>query len=248
MFKRVDGGTGGSGSNCASPDGMFCARFEDSDMPITTGTASKTTYYVGNVEFIREGMVDKVKRYIGNYLVITNIGINSATYDYLLRDSLGSIDTIASENGVMKSRQSFNAHGQRRTAAAPVTGSWNVLNPLQISLFDTSTTTQGYTGHEQLDGVGLVHMGARLYDPELGRFIQADDFVEPEATQGLNRYSYVLNNPLSNTDPTGNFNLRQALGVVVGVVAAIFTAGLGVTWVSCPRPVHSPTSSTETFF
>jgi RHS repeat-associated protein len=98
------------------------------------------------------------------------------------------------------------------------------LNPLQISLFDTSTTTQGYTGHEQLDGVGLVHMGARLYDPELGRFIQADDIVEPEATQGLNRYSYVLNNPLSATDPTGNFSLRQALGVVVGIVAAYFGA------------------------
>jgi len=73
-------------------------------------------------------------------------------------------------------------------------------------------------------------MNARLYDPEIGRFIQADDFVEPDATQGLNRYSYVLNNPLSATDPSGNFSLRQALGVVVGVVAAIFTAGAGLTW------------------
>jgi GH24 family phage-related lysozyme (muramidase) len=69
-------------------------------------------------------------------------------------------------------------------------------------------------------------MNARLYDPELGRFIQADDFVEPEATQGLNRYSYVLNNPLSATDPSGNFSLRQALGIVVGVVAAIVSGQL----------------------
>jgi len=229
MFKRTDGGTGGSGSNCASPDGMFCARFEDSDTPITTGTASKTTYYVGNVEFIREGIVDKVKRYIGSYLVITTISKNAPVFEYMLRDSLGSIDTIASETGVLKSRQSFNAHGQRRTAALPTAGSWSILNPLQISLFDTSTTTQGYTGHEQLDGVGLVHMNARLYDPEIGRFIQADDYVEADATQGLNRYSYVLNNPLSATDPTGNFSLRQALGVVVGVVAAIISGGASLT-------------------
>ncbi len=207
MFKRVDGGTGGSGSNCASPDGLFCARFEDSDMPIQPGTANKTTYYVGNVEFIREGITNSTKRYIGGFLVITNVGNNAATFDYLLRDSLGSIDTIASETGVLKSRQSFNAHGQRRNAATAV-NSWSILNPLQISLFDTSTTTQGYTGHEQLDQVGLVHMNARLYDPEIGRFIQADSYAEAEATQGLNRYSYVLNNPLSATDPTGNFSLR----------------------------------------
>jgi uncharacterized protein (TIGR02594 family) len=192
-----------------------------------SGVQNKTTYYVGNVEFIREGITSSTKRYIGGYLVITNVGNNPAVFDYLLRDSLGSIDTIASETGVLKSRQSFNAHGQRRQAAQPgVTASWNTLSLFQASLFNTSTTTQGYTGHEQLDQVGLVHMNARLYDPELGRFIQADDFVEPEATQGLNRYSYVLNNPMSATDPSGNFSLRQALGAVVGIAAAIFSGGL----------------------
>jgi RHS repeat-associated protein len=69
------------------------------------------------------------------------------------------------------------------------------------SQFNTQTTTQGYTGQEQLDKVGLVHMNARLYDPDIGRFIQADDFVEPEATQGLNRYSYVLKNPMTSAYP-----------------------------------------------
>jgi len=78
----------------------------------------------------------------------------------------------------------------------------------------------------------LIHMNARLYDPEIGRFIQADDFVEPDATQGLNRYSYVLNNPLSATDPSGNFSLRQALGVVVGVVASILSFGAATPFVS----------------
>jgi RHS repeat-associated protein len=222
MFKRVDGAAG-SGNG----DQIFKTGFEDNEPPNPTGSgASKTTFYVGNVEFIREGITSSTKRYIGNFLVITNLGNNPATFDYLLRDSLGSIDTIASETGQLKSRQSFNAHGQRREAARTVTSSWSLLSLLQAANFNTSTTTQGYTGHEQLDQVGLVHMNARLYDPELGRFIQADDFVEPEATQGLNRYSYVLNNPLSATDPSGNFSLRQALGIVVGVVAAIISGQL----------------------
>jgi RHS repeat-associated protein len=222
MFKRLDGAATSGG------DQFMKTGFEDNEPPTPVGgSGSKVTYYVGNVEFIREGITSSTKRYVGGYLVITNVGSNPAVFDYLLRDSLGSIDTIASETGVLKSRQSFNAHGQRRQVAqSGITASWSVLSLFQASLFNTSTTTQGYTGHEQLDAVGLVHMNARLYDPELGRFIQADDFVEPEATQGLNRYSYVLNNPMSATDPSGNFSLRQALGVVVGIVAAYFSAGL----------------------
>ncbi len=81
--------------------------------------------------------------------------------------------------------------------------------------------TEGFGGHRQLDRFGLVHMGVRLYDPYTDRFLQADVYTEPEATQGLNRYSFVVNNPLTHTDPTGNLSLRQALGIVVGVVAAI---------------------------
>ncbi|WP_333606891.1 RHS repeat-associated core domain-containing protein, partial [Arsukibacterium sp.] len=47
-------------------------------------------------------------------------------------------------------------------------------------------------------------MGGRIYDPELGRFMQADPIVQdPRDAQSLNRYSYVYNNPLSYTDPTG---------------------------------------------
>ena len=47
-------------------------------------------------------------------------------------------------------------------------------------------------------------MNRRLYDPLLGRFLSADPFVQaPSFTQSYNRYSYVLNNPLSLTDPSG---------------------------------------------
>jgi len=230
MYKRVDGAAA-QANNCSAADGIFCSRFEDSDSTPTSG-AAKTTFYVGNVEFIREGITDKVKRTIGGYLVITNVQAQQPVYDYLLRDSLGSIDTIASETGALKSRQSFNAHGQRRNAATASVNNWSVLNLLAAAQFNTSTTNKGFTGHEQLDPVGLIHMRARLYDPELGRFLQADDYIEPDATQGLNRYSYVLNNPLTATDPTGNFSLRQAIGVVVGVVAAILSAGAATPFLS----------------
>ncbi|WKD50594.1 RHS repeat domain-containing protein [Microbulbifer spongiae] len=66
------------------------------------------------------------------------------------------------------------------------------------------TSKRGYTGHEHLDRTGLIHMNGRIYDPTLGRFLSPDPIVQaPTYSQSWNRYSYVLNNPMSLVDPTG---------------------------------------------
>ncbi len=73
-----------------------------------------------------------------------------------------------------------------------------------ITTFDTSITTRGFTGHEQIDAVGLVHMNGRVYESTLGRFLSADPIVEAiDNLQTYNRYSYVRNNPVTLTDPSG---------------------------------------------
>jgi RHS repeat-associated protein len=60
-----------------------------------------------------------------------------------------------------------------------------------------------FTG-QILDNTGLYYYGARYYDPAIGRFISADPIVQSYANpQSLNRYSYVWNNPLKHTDPSG---------------------------------------------
>jgi len=47
-------------------------------------------------------------------------------------------------------------------------------------------------------------MNGRVYDPKLARFLQADPFIQAaDNTQSYNRYSYVINNPLNATDPSG---------------------------------------------
>jgi hypothetical protein len=59
-------------------------------------------------------------------------------------------------------------------------------------------------------------MGGRIYDPTLGRFLQADPHVQaPRNSQNYNRYSYVLNNPMSYTDPSGFF-FKKLLGGLFG--------------------------------
>jgi len=63
-------------------------------------------------------------------------------------------------------------------------------------------------------------MGARMYDPELGRFISPDTIIpDPGNPQDLNRYAYVRNNPLAYVDPSGHEPsgwLDQLIGFVSG--------------------------------
>jgi RHS repeat-associated protein len=62
---------------------------------------------------------------------------------------------------------------------------------------------RGYTGHEHLPEFGLINMNGRMYDPMIARFLSPDPYVQEAGTQGFNRYSYCINNPLKYIDPTG---------------------------------------------
>lgn len=166
---------------------------------------------------------------------------------YTHADHLGSIVTITNEIGRVVERMNFDAWGKRRAVMKPTLDELLAIDPFNFSAdpFDLRSqfTDRGFTGHQQLDGVGIVHMGGRIYDAEIGRFLQADPFVQdPTNLQGLNRYSYVENNPLSYTDPSGYFlkKLFKKIGkfvfrvgeAIVKHVRNIFRAIARVKWLS----------------
>jgi RHS repeat-associated protein len=63
---------------------------------------------------------------------------------------------------------------------------------------------RGFVGGDHDDRVGLVDLGARWYDPALGRFLSRDPMQGlPAPSRGLNPYSYALNEPAGLIDPTG---------------------------------------------
>ena len=168
----------------------------------------------------------------------------------ILKDHLGSTDLLYTGvwNGnsfanPQTEKQAFDPWGERRNAET-----WQNERTASTDAYRTSGQgyDRGYTGHEQLDDSGLIHMNGRIYDPELGRMLSPDPVVQvPEYSQNFNRYSYVMNNPMNTTDPTGfswlgnafhkmgswlKANWQTVVVIVVVAVLTYFTAGAASVW------------------
>lgn len=151
-------------------------------------------------------------------------------------DHLGSPETISDGNG-----GAF--HERFEPFGAPI----GTPNP--------ELTRIGFTGHDHDNDLGLIDMKGRVCDPLAGRFITPDPVTQaPYWTQGLNRYSYVFNDPINNTDPSGfetssekwaDGGLPAYWGAAVTAVAYATGAGLGVgalaggAGIGAPNPVTS---------
>lgn len=113
---------------------------------------------------------------------------------YIEKDHLGSIIGLISNTGSYVERHSYDSWGRRRNPT-----NWSFDNVPESKL-----TSWGYTGQEHLDMFGLINMNGRVYDPVLGRFLNVDPIIQnPYSSQGLNNYSYCINNPLRYIDPSG---------------------------------------------
>ncbi|MBR4810699.1 MAG: RHS repeat-associated core domain-containing protein, partial [Bacteroidaceae bacterium] len=130
-----------------------------------------------------------------------------------MTDHLGSIISMA-DNGDLCYDVHYDVWGNREVGL-----------PFYYSI------ERGFTGHEHIDGIGLIDMRGRMYDPVLGRFLSPDAFVQaPTNPQNFNRYSYCLNNPLKYSDPSGNFFLETfVIGIKDFFVTAFFKGGLDLS-------------------
>jgi RHS repeat-associated protein len=113
---------------------------------------------------------------------------------YFHPDALGTPDIASSDGSAGAVRRTrHEPFGQRRHASA-------LAYPASLP----SASSVGFTGHEADDDVGLINMRGRIYDPRTMRFLTPDPILQsPLFSQPLNRYAYVLNNPVNFSDPTG---------------------------------------------
>jgi RHS repeat-associated protein len=133
---------------------------------------------------------------------------------YIHTDHLGSYTLISDQNKNRVDSLWFDAWGNRRQY-----NNWANTDTCTSFLF-----YRGFTGHEHLDLFKIINMNGRLYDPVIARFFSPDPFVQmPEFTQGYNRYTYCLNNPLIYTDPSGE--IVWFVPVIIGAVIGTYAGG-----------------------
>lgn len=147
---------------------------------------------------------------------VDGVTIASTSYEYYTKDHLGSIVALTDGTGAVLQRLSYDVWGKRRypNGAADPNG-----------LLNNPDMYHGYTGHEMLDDVGLIHMNGRLYDPMMARFVSADPNIpNPENLLSYSRYTYCLDNPLACTDPSGYFDLGDVFKLAAVVAVGYFMA------------------------
>ncbi|MFC3378605.1 RHS repeat domain-containing protein [Rugamonas sp. CCM 8940] len=151
--------------------------------------------YAGAQEVENVGGVATVKTYwpLGLGVEIDRPGQETALH-WIYRDHLGSPIAMLGAGGERLDALDYDAWGKRR----------EVGDDAPPDELVGKVDNRGYTGHEMLDQLDLVHMNGRVYDPALARFLSADPHLtDPGNGQSFNRYSYVLNNPTNLVDPTG---------------------------------------------
>ncbi|WP_236241090.1 RHS repeat domain-containing protein [Streptomyces sp. CC228A] len=103
---------------------------------------------------------------------------------FLISDHQGTAMTAIAFTTLAVTRRKQLPFGQLRTAQSGAFG------------------FQGFVGGTN-DPTGLTHLGAREYDPTLGRFLSVDPIIDHGEPAQMNAYSYAHNNPLTKSDPDG---------------------------------------------
>lgn len=174
----------------------------------------KHNFQTGDIEFIT---------YIGGDAYTAPVVFRSSypfeirptsNYLFLHRDYQGTIIAVSNQEGQVVEKRLFDAWGNIL----------KVQDGTGRTLSGLSVLDRGYTGHEHLQGINIIHMNGRLYDPVVHRFLQPDNFIQdPYNTQNFNRYGYCLNNPFMYTDPNGEFIVTA---IIIGAVVGAYIGGV----------------------
>ena len=136
------------------------------------------------------------------------------TYYYYIYNLQGDVIGILDSDGNIVVSYSYNAWGEIESVSGTLAETIGQKNPLR------------YRGYYYDGETGFYYLTSRYYDPEVGRFLNADSAIgQMGSVQGLNMFAYAFNNPVMYSDPAGNWpklsTIFKAVAVTALVVAAV---------------------------
>lgn len=198
----VNAGSGSTAETVAFSYGPDRQRWQQM---YTGNSTQETTNYIGGLmEVVANGSATDYRHYINvgseQVAVYSRKSNGTNTLSYLLSDHQASVASITNSSGGVVVGESFTAFGSRRN---PSTWSGAPSNSDLTTI--AGITREGYTFQSALGlWMGMNHMNGRVEDAITGRMLSADPNVpHPTSSQDYNRLSYVDNNPVTLSDPSG---------------------------------------------
>ncbi|MFC9083865.1 RHS repeat-associated core domain-containing protein [Streptomyces sp. NPDC057062] len=172
----------------------------------STGSAGDTTYlYDADGSLLMRRSPDATTLYTGDEEITAKKGATSADgvryisiagqtvathssdghFAYLIPDRQGTGTLQIDSQTQQVTRRQYKPFGEARDQS----GNW--------------IGQQGYVGGIQDDNTGLTNLGAREYDPTIGRFLSPDPVLNPGDPQSWNAYDYADDTPVTTSDPSG---------------------------------------------
>ncbi|MFF3312837.1 polymorphic toxin-type HINT domain-containing protein [Streptomyces sp. NPDC002952] len=111
--------------------------------------------------------------------------VTNGKITYLMADNQASIQLAVDSTTGTAARRRYTPFGDERSGTLP------------------AGTDHGFLGKTEDNSTGLSLLGARAYDPKLGRFLSPDPISAPYDPQNLSAYSYSHNDPVNFADPNG---------------------------------------------
>ena len=141
--------------------------------------------------------------------------LNGKTDYFYLYNGLGDVVGLIDSSNKVVVRYQYNSWGKVTSSEDTSGVSLATLNPFRYRKYVYDPET------------GLYCLGSRYYDPEVGRFVNADDpgtiFAKPQELYNKNLYAYCDNNPVIREDIQGYFPIPCIVGAVVGAVVSGFS-------------------------
>ena len=192
----------------------------------------KHTYHLSGTQILSEEWTDRWNRHVMVYIYdaagqpigMTHFQDGTLVDTYLYEKNIqGDVVAVYDYAGSLVVRYAYNAWG-----AVSETEYGSEYDEESFEVLCNPFRYRGYYYDTETD---LYYLNSRYYDPAVGRFLNADGYINANGDLiGFNMFAYCSNNPVMGYDPTGEFDIwgfgKGASRIVTGITAVVVGAAV----------------------